>query len=92
MKSFTGLMVFASNGFNQARELVQFVKISILIAVLSRFVFRCFKHLPNKQAWQRYNIFGIKRREQELSFFSQYKALLCKAFIECHLTITLNST
>ncbi|GMM39157.1 TORC2 complex subunit [Hanseniaspora uvarum] len=91
MKSFTGLMVFASNGFNQVRELVQFVKIPFLLPYLVDLFLDVLNIYPINKHGNDMTFFGIKRREQELHVLSQYKALLCKAFIECHLNYNIKT-
>ncbi|KAL6935734.1 hypothetical protein ACO0OL_001912 [Hanseniaspora opuntiae] len=91
MKSFAGLMVFASNKFSQIRELVEFVKVPYLLPYLVDLFLDVLNICPIGQNHGKISA-SIKNIEKELPVLSQYRALLCKVFMECQLSFNIKSS
>ncbi|KAL6932807.1 hypothetical protein ACO0R3_001891 [Hanseniaspora guilliermondii] len=90
MKSFAGLMVFASNKFSQIKELVEFVKIPYLLPYLVDLFLDVLNISPiSQKQGGKSSIIG--RKEKELPILSQYRALLCKVFMECQLSFNIKN-
>lgn len=91
MKSFAGLMVFASNKFSQIRELVEFVKVPYLLPYLVDLFLDVLNISPIGQKPGKI-LSNITNKEKELPILSQYRALLSTIFMECQLTLNINNT
>ncbi|XBW37906.1 hypothetical protein QEN19_003486 [Hanseniaspora menglaensis] len=95
LKSYTGLMIFANENFQQLKELIQFLKVPYLVKFLIDLFLDVLniKKMDHFDGMQEKKLFSLKlvpsNLDAELNLIKQYQSIIAKILSECDLSYFL---